>query len=105
MAVRVLPSASGRLLEIWSYTEEKWDEEQADRYIRELTAAINALPRHPREWRPVRDRVLKGVFYVRHRHHYIFFRRLKQSDVGVISILHENMDIPSRLKDDATSND
>jgi toxin ParE1/3/4 len=105
MAVRIFPAASGRLLEIWDYTEKKWGEEQADRYIRQLVAAAHELPGNFRSWRPVRDRVLKGVFFIRHRHHYIFFRRLRQGDLGVISILHENMDIPSRLKEDAGAGD
>jgi toxin ParE1/3/4 len=103
VAAKIFSSASRRLLEIWDYTEEKWGEEQADKYIRELSDAINKLPACPHKWRPVRDRVLKECFYVRHRHHYIFFRKLKQNDLGVISILHENMDIPARLKDDAAS--
>ncbi len=105
MAVRIFPAASTRLLEIWDYTKEKWGEAQADRYVRELVDAINNLPANQHSWRPVRDRVLRNVFYVRHRHHYIFFRKLKNDDLGVISILHERMDMPSRLKDDAGSGD
>jgi plasmid stabilization system protein ParE len=29
-----------RLAEIWDYTLEKWGEEQADRYLRELGTAL-----------------------------------------------------------------
>ena len=103
MAARISPSANQRLIEIWDYTEEKWGEEQADKYIRELSDAIHKLPSCPHTWRPVRDRALKECFYVRYRHHYIFFRKLKKDDLGVISILHENMNIPARLRDDAAS--
>ena len=47
------------------------------------------------------DAALKGVFFIRHEHHYIFFRELSDHCIGVISIIHESMDIPARLKDDA----
>jgi hypothetical protein len=43
----------------------------------------------------------RKVAVVRSQHHYIFFRELSQGILGVISILHENMDIPSRLKEDS----
>ena len=46
------------------------------------------------------DEVLPGVFFFRHQHHYVFFRELSKGTLGVISILHENMDLPSRLKQD-----
>ena len=47
------------------------------------------------------DESLKGVYFFRHRHHYIFFRELTRKRVGVISVLHEKMDIPARLREDA----
>lgn len=37
---------------------------------------------------------------MRCRHHYIFFRDL-QEQIAVISILHENMDIVQRLREDS----
>lgn len=33
-------------------------------------------------------------------HHYIFFRELSGGEIGVITILHENMDLPARIRDD-----
>ena len=45
-------------------------------------------------------RILPLVFFFRHQHHYVFFRELSKGSLGVISILHENMDIPSRLRED-----
>jgi plasmid stabilization system protein ParE len=44
---------------------------------------------------------LKGVYFFRHRHHYVFFRELSKKRLGVISVLHEKMDIPARLREDA----
>jgi toxin ParE1/3/4 len=105
MAVRILPSAHARLLEIWDYAEREWGVEQADRYVREIVAAVQSIPMEAHRIRHVKHKSLLGVSYLRHRHHYIFFRMLERGEVGVISILHENMDIPSRLKEDAESKD
>jgi plasmid stabilization system protein ParE len=47
------------------------------------------------------DIELSGVYFIRHQHHYVFFRELSSGELGVISILHENMDIPARLREDS----
>lgn len=44
---------------------------------------------------------MNGIFFVKHAHHFIFFKELPLGEIGVISVLHESMDIPSRLRDDA----
>ncbi|AHF93205.1 plasmid stabilization protein [Opitutaceae bacterium TAV5] len=103
MPAKIYRAAQTRLLEIWNYTERIWGEKQADAYIRELVDAANLAGDERHRWRPLRERTLPGVFFVRHRHHYIFFRELSGGTLGVISILHENMDIPARLREDARS--
>jgi len=96
-------AAQTRLLEIWDYTEQTWGEKQADAYLRSLIAAVTQVQTERHRWRPLRDRTLSGVYFIRHEHHYIFFRELSGGTLGVISILHENMDIPARLREDAAS--
>lgn len=101
MPVKIFRAARDRLVEIWNYTEETWGEEQADNYVRSLVNAATTLADRPYRWRPVADRELPGIFFFRHKHHCIFFRELEAGSVGVISILHEKMDLPSRLTEDA----
>lgn len=60
---------------------------------------MDALGRRRREWRKVPDRDLDGAWFLRHEHHYIFFRMLSSGDIGVITVLHESMDIPRRLRE------
>ena len=98
MAAKIYSSAKKQILEIWDYTERMWGETQADKYIRDLITAINTIAGERHRWRPVMDNALSEVFFFRHRHHYVFFRELPKNGLGVISILHENMDIPSRLR-------
>ncbi len=45
------------------------------------------------------------VFVIRHQHHDLFFRELASGDIGLISVLHENMDLPARLKEECEKED
>jgi toxin ParE1/3/4 len=101
MPAKIYPAAQERILEIWDYTEKKWSEKQADAYVRELVAEIETVAVQRHRWRPVLDVALQGVYFFRHRHHYVFFRELSKKRLGVISVLHEQMDIPARLREDA----
>jgi plasmid stabilization system protein ParE len=101
MPAKIYPSAQERILEIWDYKEQKWIKKQADAYVRELVAEIENVMIQRHRWRPVMDESLKGVYFFRHRLHYIFFRELSKRRLGVISVLHENMDIPARLREDS----
>ena len=104
MAARILPAAEERLIQIWDYTLEQWNEAQADAYIHALVEAAQKIPEQRRHWRRVPHKSLRGVWFVRFQHHYVFFRELKDGVIGVISILHEKMDIPARLKEDDGQN-
>lgn len=41
-----------------------------------------------------------SLYFVRYERHYVFFRELSDDGIGVISILHESMDLPRRLRED-----
>ena len=41
------------------------------------------------------------MYFVRYKRGIIFFRELSEGVLGVVSILHENRNIPDRLKEDA----
>jgi len=95
----IFRAARHRLAEIWEYTLERWGEEQADRYLQTLAECIGSLDRDRLAWRRLKDKRLAGVFFVRSGHHYIFFREI-EGHIAVISVLHENMDILQRLRQD-----
>jgi toxin ParE1/3/4 len=101
MPAKIYPAAQERILEIWDYTERKWNEKQADAHVRELVAEIEVVASQRHRWRPVLDESMQGVYFFRHRLHYIFFRELSKRRLGVISVLQENMDIPARLREDS----
>ena len=81
---------------IGNYTELKWSEEQAEKYVRMLF----------KECRSLADRPLVGRLYDQYRpglrglscgKHIIFYRILSASKVRIIRILHDKMDIPRHL--------
>lgn len=102
MNVKIFPPAEARLIEIWNYTFDTWSEEQADSYLQGLINRIHSVAQKRYSWRPVADRTLRDVWFIRYEKHYIFFRALPEGDLGIISVLHESMNIPARLKEDET---
>ncbi|OWV39202.1 type II toxin-antitoxin system RelE/ParE family toxin [Mameliella alba] len=82
------------LLAIWLYTDERWGEEQADRYQDELHDACQRVA----DGEGFTSEV-EGKPEVRYHHcgrHFIFYVQSK-SEVVVIAVLHERMDLPARL--------
>jgi plasmid stabilization system protein ParE len=57
--IRLHPRAESDLIDIWGYSFERWDDVQADKYLDELTAAINSLATNP-YLRVRRDNVREG---------------------------------------------
>lgn len=100
---KILPAARRAIIDVWHYTAATWSESQADAYVRGLHAAIEAAADDRTRWRPVRQPWASGVHFIRYEHHFIFFRQLSGGRLGVISVLHENMDIPLRLEQDMES--
>ena len=100
MSVRFSPKANQRLDEIWTYTFDRWGESQADAYLRGLFDFLGAAADRHYTWKRLSEGGFEGVYYLRYEHHFVFFRKLKENGIGVISILHERMHIPDRLKED-----
>lgn len=100
MKVLFYSAANHRQDEIWEYTVKEWGEEKAIRYIEGLHKAFAEVAAGTLVRRHLAHVKLSGTYFTRYGHHFIFFRELPENTIGVISILHENMDLPSRLIDD-----
>ncbi|ENN85340.1 hypothetical protein RHSP_53488 [Rhizobium freirei PRF 81] len=105
-AYRFYPRADAAQDKIWRDTVEKWGEAQAVTYIRGLHAHLQLLTKDRHLWRRLPQRlavpadVKREAYFSRYEHHYVFFRILNNGDLGVMSILHERMDMAVRLKED-----
>lgn len=92
--------------EIWNYSAEQWGEQQAEKYITELHAHLSNLvsnrllgQRLPNKLLVPQDLSL-SVYFSTYKKHIIFFRELSGGMIGIMSILHETMDLPVRLSED-----
>lgn len=99
MAIRVQEAASLRLDETYRYTRDRWGIEQADRYITDLFAAFDQIEGHRVASLPIPAEFGVEGFYFRHEHHFVYWRRLSNGDVGIVTILHERMHQMERFRE------
>ncbi len=100
MAVRVQEAASHRLDEIYRYTRERWGAEQADRYIISLFEAFARIETHGVASKPVPAAFGVDGYFFRHERHVVYWRRLGNGDVGIVTILHERVHQIDRFRED-----
>jgi len=90
------PEAKEDIRSIWLYTSEQWGERQADRYARLLETGMQRIA--PRRTMPrVFSARYPQVFVSRCEHHYIFYLHPEGQKPHILAVLHENMDLLSRL--------
>ena len=89
------PLARTDLDEVWTYTVSQWNEEQAERYIRQIEATIEAVADNPNLGRGC-DEIRRGYFKILSGSHVIFYRRAR-TKIDIVRILHQQMDVGLRL--------
>ena len=90
------PRAREDLSEIWSYTADRWGDDQADRYIRLIASACEALATGGKRGRSA-DAIRAGYFGYSVGSHILFYRRRPRRGIEVVRILHQNMDLRRHL--------
>jgi toxin ParE1/3/4 len=100
VAVRVQEAASVRLDEIYRYTRDRWGEAQAERYITGLFAAFEQIETRRMLSRPVPAEFGVEGYFFRYEQHFVYWRRLGNGDIGIVTILHERMHQIDRFRDD-----
>jgi toxin ParE1/3/4 len=83
---------------IWDYTFKKWSESQADKYyamLKQSCADIGKNPGIGNKFAQIREN-LRGLHSGRH---IIFYETINKDEVEVIRILHERMDLKTRLSE------
>lgn len=103
---RFFPKADAAQDKIWQDTVEKWGEAQATTYITGLHTHLKLLCAERKVWRRLPQKlavpidIKREAYFSRYERHYVFFRVLDNGDLGLMSILHERMDLPVRLAED-----
>lgn len=95
LSIIIRQAAISDLEEIWLYTVETWSVEQADRYHDSLFKEIEFFSRKPNSGKSISE-LRTGYFASKVKSHFIFYK-FSSAELEIVRILHESMDIPSRL--------
>jgi len=97
MKFKISREANRDIESIWLYTFQNWSLKQADYYINSIFDEIEFLAKNPSFGQNYSD-VIPGYFRSRIKSHYIFYKiNPLNKEIEIIRILHERMDIKSRL--------
>jgi toxin ParE1/3/4 len=88
--------ANEDLNNIWNYTYENWSETQADKYYATIKFACKGIAENPDIGKEY-DGINRNLLGLKSGKHVIFYHLISENEVEVIRILHERMDLKSRL--------
>lgn len=94
---RISKKAVEDLESIWHYTQKNWSVEQSDRYYRLIINEIEFLADKPESGR-LFEHIREHYLASKVKSHLIFYRKIGDEPIEVIRILHQRMDLRSRLK-------
>lgn len=96
MAGHILsPLARADMVGIWSYSAGRWDDDQADRYIRQIESVFARIGLRPSQGRPCND-IRPGYFRISSGSHVVFYHKAGAT-VRVVRVLHQSMDFQRHL--------
>lgn len=90
------PKAKADLKAIWIYSAGSWGPDQADSYIRQIDDTCQALAMGRLKGLDV-TYIRPGYFKQRTGSHLIFFARPGPSEIVIIRLLHQSMDIGRQI--------
>lgn len=93
---RFTNKAVADLTQVWNHTFDKWSENQADKYYKMLVDNCFEVALNPdlgKNYFIVADNLMG----FRAGRHIIFYRRIKEDEIEIVRILHEQMDLKNRL--------
>jgi len=83
---------------IWLYTYENWSLEQADRYYNLILDEIEFIAENFESGKSV-DYIKKGYRATLVKSHIVFYKKSRRNIVEIIRVLHQKMDIESRINE------
>ena len=86
------------LNEIWNYTYDNWNESQADKYYSSLIYTCKSIANNP-DLSKKYTIISPKLYGLKSNRHIIFYRKMSNNYIEITRILHENMDIKSRLSE------
>ncbi|MEA1897569.1 MAG: type II toxin-antitoxin system RelE/ParE family toxin [Bacteroidota bacterium] len=95
---RISEKAIDDLENIWTFTLHKWSIEQADRYYNLIINEIEFIAKNFMTGKSM-DHIKKGYEVSIVKSHLIFYRKSQDNQVEVIRILHQRMDVETRINE------
>ncbi len=95
---RLTNKAAIDLVEIWDYTSETWSEVQAEKYYSQLTDAFSFIADN-REIGKDFSEIMNGLLGKNVGKHIVFYQFESKNKIVIIRVLHERMDLKSRLQE------
>lgn len=86
------------LNQIWEYTFFKWSEQQADNSYNFLLFSCQNIADNPGLGKNY-DGVREELLGLKTNRHIIFYRKVSEDFIEITRILHERMDLGSRLNE------
>lgn len=96
--LRFTPAALADIESIYDFTLERWGLSQAERYLLQLRDACNDLANGKRRGRDASD-IRTGYRKQPCGSHIIFYRYAESSRIEIVRVLHQAMDLETRLSD------
>ncbi len=91
------PRAVDDLDQIWTYSVDRWDVEQADAYVRSVVNACNGLASGTLLGRSAED-IRTGYRKYAVVSHIVFYRETATT-LHVVRVLHQRMDVLKHLEE------
>lgn len=83
---------------IWTYTLMKWSEIQADKYYATIKDSCLGIGENPEVGKKY-DSVSENLLGLKTGRHIIFYQSLSEDKIEVVRILHERMDLKTRISE------
>jgi toxin ParE1/3/4 len=87
------------LSEIWNYSYYKWSENQADMYYKMLIENCKEIACNPDALGKNYNEIAENLKGLKAGRHIIFYRKLEENMVEITRILHEQMDLKSKMNE------
>ncbi|GFZ97672.1 plasmid stabilization protein [Elstera cyanobacteriorum] len=98
-AVHIQEAAAFRLDEIYRYTRDRWGDAKAADYIDGLFDVFTRLENHAAFSKPIPAEFGIDGFFTRYQSHIIYWRRLSDGCIGIVTVLHVRMHQIDRFRE------
>ena len=87
------------LADIWYYTADTWSENRADKYYNMLIDTFEELSSNSDLGKKYSG-ITENLCGIRAGRHIVFYRKIDEIKLEIIRILHEQMDLKERIKEE-----